>query len=141
MAENKTRQTKASVKDFLDAIPDEQQRRDAKALDRMMREVSGEKPALWGPSIVGYGFHHYEYASGHGGDCAMIGFSPRKAALTLYVMGGFPRYDALMQKLGKFKTGKSCLYIKKLADVDPSVLRELLVETMAYMRNHPAAGC
>ena len=134
MAENKTQKTKASVAEFLDAIADEQQRKDAKAVDKLMREVTGEKPAMWGPGIVGYGSYHYVYDSGREGDWMRVGFSPRKAALTLYIMPGFARYETLMSKLGKFTTGKSCLYIKKLGDVDQTVLRELIAASVAHMR-------
>lgn len=141
MAEIKTQKTKASVKDFLDSIEDETKRRDAKAVDKLMREVTGEKPQMWGPTIVGYGQYHYVYASGREGDWMQVGFSPRKAALTLYIMPGFERYDGLMQKLGKYTTGKSCLYLKKLADVDMEVLRELVAASVEHMRNKSPHAC
>jgi hypothetical protein len=137
MAEPKTQKTQASVKAFLDAVPDERRRRDAKAVDALMREVSGEKPALWGPSIVGYGSYTLRYANGSTADWPLIGFSPRKAALVLYIMPGFDGYEALMQRLGKHTTGKSCLYLKSLADVDLAVLRELVAESVAHMRRSP----
>jgi hypothetical protein len=135
MAEPKTQKTRASVKDFLAAIPDPQRRADAKAVDALMREVTGETPALWGPSIVGYGSYTLTYANGKTGDWPIVGFSPRKTALTLYLMSGFARYEALMAKLGKHTIGKSCLYLKKLSDVDREVLRELIVESVATMRS------
>ncbi|GAN00560.1 hypothetical protein U91I_04226 [alpha proteobacterium U9-1i] len=121
MAEAKTQKTKASVSQFLAAVDDETRRKDAKAVDKLMRDVSGEKPALWGPTIVGYG----EY-DGPTGKWPRIGFSPRKANLVLYIMDGYEN-EPLMKKLGKHKTGRSCLYINKLADIDESVLRKIVV--------------
>lgn len=141
MAEVKTRKTKASVKEFIDAIPDEQQRKDSKIVDKLMRELSGEKPAMWGPSIVGYGSCTYAYASGRTGDWPLIGFSPRKNALTLYVLGDYPRRDELLARLGKHTIGKSCLYLKKLSDVDPAVLRELIVAALEHARSGKLMGC
>ncbi len=126
MSNPKTQRTKASVSAFLNAIPDPAKRRDAKAVDKLMREVSGEKPEMWGPSIVGYGSYHYKYASGREGDWMLTGFSPRKQALTLYIMSGLSKSGALLKKLGKHKTGKACLYIKSLEDVDFDVLRKLV---------------
>ena len=134
MAENKTKATEASVEAFLDAIPDPQKRGDAKAVCRMMARVSGEPPKMWGPSIVGFGSYHYRYDSGREGDFLRVGFSPRASALTLYIMGGFPRHQALMDRLGKYKTGKSCLYLKRLSDVDESVLEALVAESLDHMR-------
>lgn len=132
--ENKTQATKASVAAFLAAIEDEAKRRDAKAIDKMMRDVTGEKPAMWGPSIVGYGRYHYTYASGREGDFMRIGFSPRKTNLVLYLMLGAQSYAPLLNKLGKHKTGKGCLYINKLADIDQTVLREIAARAWAGMR-------
>lgn len=132
-AANKTVATKASVKAFLDAVEDDARRADAKALDKMMREISGEKPAMWGPAIVGYGRYHYRYDSGREGDFMKLGFSPRKANLVIYIMPGFEKYDALLKKLGRHKTGRSCLYINRLADVDQSALRELAARAWKHM--------
>jgi hypothetical protein len=100
---------------------------------KWMEEITGLPPKMWGPSIVGFGTYHYKYDSGREGDMLKIGFSPRKAALTVYIMPGFRRYEELMEMLGKHKTGKSCLYIKKLTDVNESVLKELCQESWAYM--------
>ncbi|RMD73988.1 MAG: DUF1801 domain-containing protein, partial [Bacteroidetes bacterium] len=119
---------------FLDAVPDEQKRADSYRLLELMEELTGEPPVLWGPSLVGFGKYHYRYASGREGDFFLTGFSPRKQALTLYIMSGFSRYDELMARLGKYKTGKSCLYIKRLSDVDEEVLRTLIAESVAWMR-------
>lgn len=129
MAEPKTKKTTASVTGFIDAVESDVRRADAKAVLKMMKEVTGEKAALWGPSIVGFGAY-----TTPSGEWPIVGFSPRKANLVLYVMPGFAQYDALMKKLGKHKTGKSCLYINKLADVDQGVLRELVERSVAHMR-------
>ncbi|HRQ66755.1 MAG TPA: DUF1801 domain-containing protein [Xanthomonadaceae bacterium] len=134
MAELKTKKTTASVKSFLDAIDNEDMRRDARAVAKLMQDVTGEKPAMWGASMIGFGRYHYRYASGREGDWFLAGFAPRKKELTLYIMAGFSRYDALMARLGKFKTGKSCLYVKRLSDIDLDVLRELVGESVAYMK-------
>ena len=125
MADLKTKPTTGSVKAFLDALPD-QQRKDCRVIARIMREATSARPKMWGPSIVGYGSYHYKYAPGREGDFFLAGFSPRKQALTLYIMAGFESYDALLKKLGKYKTGKSCLYIKRLDEVDVSVLAKLV---------------
>ena len=138
MAENKTRPTKESVAQFLSAIDDEQKRRDAKKIDKLFREITGEKPTMWGPSIIGYGTYHYKYASGREGDFMRLGFSPRKQNLTLYIMPGFKKYDALLGRLGKHSTGKSCLYVKRLDQIDFDVLRELAEEAWNEMnRKYP----
>lgn len=131
--ELKTQKNKASVADFIAAVADEQKRKDAKAIDKMLREVSGARPAMWGASIVGYGEYTYEGASGRSGVWPKIGFSPRKANLTLYIMPGFKEYAPLLKKLGKHKTGKSCLYLNKLDDVDQDVLRELAERSWKMM--------
>lgn len=133
MAENKTQQTDASVSAFIDAIPDEGQRADAKAITAMMARLSGEPAKMWGPSIIGFGTYHYKYESGREGDSCRIGFSPRKGQTVLYIVDGFPSHEGIMARLGKFKTGKSCLYVKKLADVDEAVLEELVRESVAHM--------
>ena len=133
MAALKTRPTDASVADFLDAVESEGRREDAWAVLRLMEEVTGEKPVMWGDSIVGFGSYHYRYASGREGDWPVTGFSPRKQALTLYIMSGFPRHQELMGRLGKHRTGKSCLYINKLADIDQDVLRELVRASVEHV--------
>lgn len=126
MAENQTRQTGASVTDFLNALPDEQKRQDSFAILGIMQKVSGMEPIMWGPSIVGFGSLHYKYESGREGDMPLIGFSPRKQNLTLYLMGGFEPHEKLLARLGKHSLGRGCLYIKHLSDVDRSVLVELI---------------
>jgi hypothetical protein len=134
MAENKTQATAANVTAFVDAIADPGKREDARTVCRLMERLSGEPPRMWGSSIVGFGSYHYKYDSGREGDSPRIGFSPRANALTLYIMGGFPRHEALMERLGKYKTGKSCLYLKQLADVDMDVLEELIAASLDHMR-------
>lgn len=133
-AELKTKQTEASVDDFLNAIPDEQTRKDCFEIAKIMKQATRSEPKMWGTSIVGFGSYHYKGASGREGDWMLTGFSPRKQNLTLYIMAGFDRYEALLKKLGKFSTGKSCLYIKKLADVDKKVLKELVTESVKVMK-------
>lgn len=133
MAEPKTRPTHVTPARYLAAVEPAAKRADAEAIDALLRRVSGEEPRMWGPSIIGYGSYHYKYDSGREGDAPRLGFSPRKAATVLYIADGFARHEALMNKLGKFTTGKSCLYVKKLADVDMAVLEELARESLAYM--------
>ena len=132
---NKTQPTKTSVNAFLNAVPDEQRRKDAKAVAKLMQEVTGEKPVLWGPSIVGFGKARYKYESGREGDWPLAAFSPRKDSLTVYLMSGYQKDKALMETLGKYKTGKSCLYIKRLADVDQRVLERLIAKSVKSARS------
>ena len=134
MAENKTKSTKANVTEFINSIDDKQMRADARKVAAMMRRATGKRAKMWGSSIVGYGTYHYRYASGREGDFIITGFSPRKQALTVYIMPGFSPFDKLMAKLGKYKTGKSCLYIKRLSDVDEDVLERRIDGSVEYMR-------
>lgn len=133
MAEAKTRPTKASVSAFLAAVPDEQRRKDGQAIAKLLREVTGEKPVLWGSSIVGFGTYVLEYADGREAEWPLVGFSPRKSELVVYVMPGFERYADLLARLGKHRIGKSCLYLKKLGDADPAVLKEIVSRSVAAM--------
>ena len=126
MSEPKTQPNSASVKQFIDAVEHPQRREDARALLQMMGEITGQKAMMWGGSIIGFGSYHFRYASGREGDWMRIGFSPRKSNISLYIMNGFNDYEALLQQLGKHKTGKSCLYINKLADIDRDVLAKLI---------------
>ena len=128
MAETKTKPTTVSVDAFLDAVEHPVRRADGHEVRRMMERITGETATMWGPSIVGFGSYHYKYASGHEGDMCRVGFSPRSAKLVLYV-GGFAQYDALLEKLGKHKRSKACLYLNKLADVDQAVLEEIVRRT------------
>jgi Domain of unknown function (DU1801) len=138
MADNKTKPTKLSVAAYLDALTDQTKRADAKALVKLMQKATGEKPKMWGPSIVGFGSYHYTYESGREGDMPLVGFSPRKPAIVLYGMRGSGDAEALLAKLGKHTTGKGCVYIKKLADVDQKVLETLVVESVAAIRSRHA---
>lgn len=130
MAELKTKENEASVADFLAAIDDDQRRADAMAVAAMMESVTKLKPRMWGASIVGYGSQHYKYATGREGDWFRTGFSPRKGSLTVYINSGFSRHPELMEKLGTYTTGVSCLYIRRLADVDRKVLRQLIAQSL-----------
>ena len=134
MSQNKTVQNDNDVMAFLNKVKPEQKREDSLAIAEMMAEVTGEPAAMWGPSIVGFGSYHYRYESGREGDMPLVGFSPRKQAITLYIMDGFDRHDELLSRLGKHATGKACLYIKKLEDVDMVVLREIVGECADHMR-------
>ncbi len=133
MAEPKTKETTESVSAFLDKVADERRRNDCYAVAEIMRAVTKEEPKMWGPSIVGFGRYHYKGASGREGEWPIIGFSPRKDNLTLYIMGGFDSWPELMKRLGKCKTGKSCLYVKKLEDIDVGVLRKLVTQSVKQM--------
>ena len=135
MAELKTRQNDASVTAFLAAIADPGLRADARKIAAMMRAATGSRPRMWGASIVGYGSYHYVYASGREGDWPIVGFSPRKQNISIYIMAGFAGSENLLSRLGKHKTGKSCLYIKRLDDVDEAVLRKLVDGSIMYIRN------
>ena len=140
MAELKTRKSDSDVEAFLESIENEKRRTDGKKVLNLMKEVTGATPKMWGPSIVGFGDYHYKYESGREGDWFRTGFSPRKNATTLYFMPGFGRYEELMVKLGKYKTGKGCLYINKLEDVDLDVLRELVKLSYEHADTATAEG-
>ncbi|WP_262692963.1 DUF1801 domain-containing protein [Kordiimonas aestuarii] len=134
MAENKTRETDASVAEFLSGVSPEARRKDAITILELMERMSGHSARMWGPGIVGFGSYHYVYESGREGDMCRIGFSPRKTSLVLYIMPGFSDTDDLLARLGKHKTEKSCLYINKLADVDMMVIEEMIERALAYMQ-------
>jgi hypothetical protein len=133
MAELKTKPTKQSVASFLKTIADEGKQRDCRTVLKIMKKVTKAEPKMWGPGIVGFGSHHYKYASGREADWFLTGFAPRKQNLTLYLMSGFKGYDALLGKLGKYKTGKACLYIKKLDEVDLGVLTDLIQKSVKHV--------
>ncbi|QGK72942.1 DUF1801 domain-containing protein [Flavobacterium sp. SLB02] len=127
MAKNKTTETNESILDFINAfVEDETKKNDAFELIKIMQEVTHFKPKMWGPSIIGFGSYHYKYASGHEGDAPLVGFSPRKAAISLYVYTSPDDKDELLSKLGKHKASKGCIYIKKLADIDVEVLKNMI---------------
>lgn len=133
MAELKTKKTKSSVKDFLNKIPDETKRKDCIKINDIMKKITKAEPKMWGAAIVGFGDFHYKYASGREGDFFITGFSPRKEAITLYFMSGLHEQVELLKKLGKHKTGKGCLYIKKIEDVDVKVLEKLISSSFKKM--------
>lgn len=138
MAELKTKRNEESVIDFLNKVENQKKREDSFKILELMKNLTGEEPKMWGGSMVGFGTYHYKYASGQEGDWMVTGFSPRKEALTIYLMTGFPIPEELLQNLGKFKTGKSCLYIKKLEDVNIEVLSEMILKSVDFMKkNNP----
>lgn len=132
-SELKTKPTEVSVEAYIDAVADEKQRADAKKIVELMQLLTGHAPKMWGPSIIGFGSYHYKYDSGREGDMCRIGFSPRKGSIVIYIMGGFEGQANLMEHLGNYKTGKSCLYIKRLSDVNEAVLEQLCAASLAYM--------
>jgi len=134
MAELKTQTTDNSVVEYLSTVENERKKADSFAILELMSEASGQEPKMWGESIIGFGTYHYKYASGREGDWLLTGFAPRKQNLTLYIMSGFDAYDDLLAKLGKHRIGKSCLYVKRLRDVDTDVLRTLISESVAHMK-------
>lgn len=130
MAQLKTQKNDASVEEFLNTVENEKKRKDSFAVLNLMREVSGDEPSMWGTDIVGFGTYRYKYASGRDAEWFLTGFAPRKRNLTLYIMSGFDEYDSLLSKLGKYRTGKACLYINKLEDVNLETLRELVTRSV-----------
>ena len=136
MKENKTKATEASVGSYLAAIADEARRQDCEALTKLMTKATKQPPKMWGTSIVGFGSYHYKYESGREGDSCLTGFSSRKSDITLYLVASFPGQEELLTKLGKHKRGKGCLYIRQLSDVDPKVLQQLIVGSVAERKRH-----
>lgn len=136
MAKNKTKETTVSVPDFIDSFADtEQKKKDSYELLTLMQEVTGFEPKMWGPSIIGFGSYHYRYESGHEGDAPLLGFSPRKAAISLYAFTGLKEHEHLLKDLGKFTMGKACIYVKKLSDIDQDALKKLMKETIHYLQS------
>ncbi|MCF4099856.1 DUF1801 domain-containing protein [Maritalea mediterranea] len=131
--QNKTQPTSVSVEAFLNTIEDDQKRADAFKIKEMIERLSGDTAQMWGTAIIGCGTYHYKYEGGREGNFMRVGFAPRKANLVLYIMSGFSEYEALLDNLGKHKTGKSCLYVKRLSDIDESVLEEIITLSLAYM--------
>ncbi len=135
MAKNKTEPTQASVERFIRTFANsEQKKKDSYELIELMKKVSGHEPKMWGPSIIGFGSYHYKYASGHEGDAPIIGFSPRKAAISLYVYTGLEEHEHLLEGLGKYKIGKVCIYVNKLSDIDRQKLIRLMKESIRYIK-------
>lgn len=135
MAELKTKKNDASVASFLQSVDNERRKEDCIAVLELMKKITQAEPSMWGPSIIGLGHFHYKYASGRENDWFLTGLSPRKQSLTLYIMSGFSRYDEILSRLGKFKTGKSCLYINKLEDIDMKVLEELITASVEFLKS------
>lgn len=141
MAENKTRPTDQSVAAHIAALPDEAQRRDCQTLVKLMKRVTGHKPRMWGPTIVGFGRYHYRYASGREGDACLVGFASRQSQIVLYVLADYPEQEALLAQLGKHKTTKACLYIRRLSDVNLAVLERMITSATAAARaRHHSPG-
>lgn len=139
---NKTTETAVNVIDFINTFVDsEQKKQDSFRLITLMQQWSGFEPKMWGPTMIGFGKYHYKYASGHEGDSMLIGFSPRKAAFSLYVASTGDNNKELLMQLGKFKMGKACIYISKLADINLDVLEKLSKATIQYVRTHYDSGC
>jgi len=134
MAELKTQKNTASIDEFLNTVDDPDKQADCRKLVELMQNATGDAPTMWGKAIVGFGSYHYRYESGREGDWFLVGFSPRKREISVYIMPGFSQYDDLMDRLGKHKTGKSCLYIKRLADIDLAVLDQLIQASVKHMR-------
>ena len=135
MAKNKTAETKANVTDFINEFSDsDQKRKDSFELVKLMQEMTGLKPKMWGPTMVGFGSYHYKYKSGHEGDAFVVGFSPRKSAISLYVYTGLEEHEHLLEGLGKFTMGKVCIYVKKLSDIDITQLKKLIKESIKYVK-------
>ena len=134
MAELKTKLNDGNVEAYLNSVENEKKRQDSLTILKLMQKVTDEEPKMWGDSIVGFGSYHYKSTSGREGDWFLTGFAPRKQNLTVYIIAGFERYDELMQSLGKYKTGKSCLYINKLEDIDMGILEELIRQSVAFMK-------
>jgi len=139
MAELKTQRTGASVDEFIDAIPDESVRQDCRTLVDLLRRVTGAEPEMWGDSIVGFGDYHYKYASGRENDWFYLGFAPRKRELALYVVADIVRFEDLLQRLGKYRTSKYCLYVKRLSDVDLDVLEQIAAASLQYLKDAEAS--
>lgn len=141
MATNKTQFTDEDVQSFIEKFTDnEQKRKDSLALIQLMEEASGHPAKMWGPSIIGFGTYHYRYDSGHEGDAPMLGFSPRKAAISLYVFSGLDEHAHLLEGLGKYTMGKACIYVKRLSDIDQIQLRKLMQASLDYLKKKYVAG-
>jgi len=142
MAKNKTTQTEVDVTEFIESYVDrDQKKKDSYEMIKLMESWSGFPPKMWGPTIIGFGSYHYKYKSGHEGDAPLIGFSPRKAQFSLYVYSKTEKSDELLQRLGKYKMGKSCIYMKKLSDIDVTVLEGLCKESIRYLDEHHECAC
>lgn len=139
MAKNKTAETSVDVYDFINLVDDEQKCKDSYRFIELMQEVSGHEPKMWGPSIIGFGTYHYRYESGHEGDAPILGFSPRKAAISLYIYTGLEEHQYLLEDLGKYKIGKACIYVKKLADINEKNMIAIMKKSIEWVNEkYPA---
>lgn len=142
MATNKTTETKVSIDEFIDSFVDKEQKKvDSYKLIELLKEWSGFEPKMWGPSIIGFGSYHYKYESGHEGDAPLLGFSPRKAAISLYVYSPVKEHEHFLDELGKFKMGKACIYVKKLTDINIETLEKMSKATIEYLNEHHECAC
>ena len=138
----KTKKTEADVYEFINSFANsEQKKKDSYELIKIIQDITGEEPKMWGPSIIGFGSYHYKYESGHQGDAPILGFSPRKAAFSLYIYSDTEKSNSILSDLGKFKMGKACIYIKRLSDIDTGVLQELCAESIRYLNKHHECSC
>ena len=135
MSELKTQRNKGSVTGFLESVKNKKHREDSYVILEIMKKITGEEPEMWGTSIIGFGTYHYKYKSGREGDWFLCGFSPRVQSLTLYIMTGFSKYDELLSRIGKYKTGKACLYINKIEDIDLKILKQLIKESVDFLKS------
>jgi hypothetical protein len=134
MAKNKTTETLLSVNDFINVIKDETKRKDSFVLIELIKKLTGFEPKMWGPSIIGFGSYHYKYDSGHEGDSPLVGFSPRVSAISLYLSGNFEKREELLEKLGKYKTAKGCIYLKKLDDIHIEILQTMITNHIKHIQ-------
>jgi hypothetical protein len=142
MADTKTKENNTDVYEFIDSFTKtEQKKKDSVELIKIIAEITGEKPKMWGPSIIGFGRYHYKYKSGHEGDAPVLGFSPRKAAFSLYIYSDTEKSRSLVTELGKFKMAKACIYVNKLADINIPILKELCKESIKYIDKHHECSC
>ncbi len=142
MAKIKSTYTTVDVEEFINSYANtEQKKLDSFELIKILKEISGEEPKMWGPSIIGFGNYHYKYKSGHEGDAPILGFSPRKAAISLYIYSDTEKSRAILQNLGKFKMAKACIYVNKLADINITILKELCIESIKYINEHHECSC
>ena len=130
----KTTETTASVSDFVKGIPDEQRKKDAQAIIKIMKDQSGFEPRMWGPAIIGFGSYHYKYESGHEGDAPLVGFSPRKAEFAIYLTSQFDKREELLKQFGKHKSAKACIYFKKLEDINVDVFKKMIANSIKYYK-------
>lgn len=142
MAKTKTKETMADVHEFINAFANsEQKKKDSFELIKILQDITDEAPRMWGPSIIGFGSYHYKYKSGHEGDAPVLGFSPRKAAFSLYIYSDTEKSKSILSDLGKYKMAKACIYVNKLADINIPVLKELCIETIKYLDEHHECSC